>query len=360
MNESYRYGYGDEPGDRDATFSRQGSMTEPRDDQAGTVVADVEQRGRADEEDEERRADRIREADAEARDQATQAGADGERVDGADRAAGADRADGAASAPTSSVFDVEEEATGSVPAFDVEEEATGSVPAFDVEEEATGSVPAPTGEPEPAGDRGHQERAATGEGAPAPAPAPAPAAPAASSAEPAGGPLERPPIALGPPSRTSDEVATTATPATEPPAEPAAPPTERAAVAMSPDVERAAPEPAVPSAPDRPAETELFVPGSEPAAAAPAGDRSTLLSSLDPEATRARFLDIQAGFVDEPRQAVEEAERFVDELVHDLVRALEDERAKLKGTIADGSTEDLRLALRGYRAFVDRLLNIAM
>jgi hypothetical protein len=129
---------------------------------------------------------------------------------------------------------------------------------------------------------------------------------------------------------------------------------------MSPDVERAAPEPAVPSAPDRPAETELFVPGSEPAAAAPAGDRSTLLSSLDPEATRARFLDIQAGFVDEPRQAVEEAERFVDELVHDLVRALEDERAKLKGTIADGSTEDLRLALRGYRAFVDRLLNIAM
>jgi hypothetical protein len=126
-------------------------------------------------------------------------------------------------------------------------------------------------------------------------------------------------------------------------------------------VERAEAEPAVPSAPDRSAETELFVPGSEPVtAAAPARERSGLLSSLDPEATRARFLDIQAGFVDEPRQAVEEAERFVDELVHGLVRALEDERAKLKGAIEDGSTEDLRLALRGYRAFVDRLLNIAM
>jgi hypothetical protein len=64
--------------------------------------------------------------------------------------------------------------------------------------------------------------------------------------------------------------------------------------------------------------------------------------------------------VDEPRQAVEEAEHFVDDLVHGLVQALENERAKLKATIQDGSTEDLRLALRGYRAFVDRLLNIAM
>jgi hypothetical protein len=46
--------------------------------------------------------------------------------------------------------------------------------------------------------------------------------------------------------------------------------------------------------------------------------------------------------------------------VRDLVRALESERAKLKATIEDGSTEDLRLALRGYRAFVDRLLNLTM
>jgi hypothetical protein len=89
-------------------------------------------------------------------------------------------------------------------------------------------------------------------------------------------------------------------------------------------------------------------------------ERSALLGAIDADAIRARFLDIQAGFVDEPRQAVQEAERFVDELVQDLVRALENERSKMKGAIEQGSTEDLRLALRGYRAFVDRLLNLSM
>ncbi len=89
-------------------------------------------------------------------------------------------------------------------------------------------------------------------------------------------------------------------------------------------------------------------------------ERTSPLASIDRDSIRSRFLDIQAGFVDEPRQAVEEAEGFVDELVQRLVQALDAERAKLKGAIDDGSTEDLRLALRGYRAFVDRLLNLTM
>jgi hypothetical protein len=107
-------------------------------------------------------------------------------------------------------------------------------------------------------------------------------------------------------------------------------------------------------------ETEMLVPGSGPAPVAAPVDRSALLGSIDADAIRARFLDIQAGFVDEPRQAVQEAERFVDEMVQDLVKALENERAKLKGAIEGGSTEDLRIALRGYRAFVERLLNLSM
>jgi len=90
------------------------------------------------------------------------------------------------------------------------------------------------------------------------------------------------------------------------------------------------------------------------------GERTSLLASIDRDSVRSRFLDIQAGFVDEPRQAVQEAERFVDELVQQLLRALEGERTKLKAAIDDGSTEDLRLALRGYRGFVDRLLNLTM
>ena len=72
---------------------------------------------------------------------------------------------------------------------------------------------------------------------------------------------------------------------------------------------------------------------------------------------RNRFLDIQAGFIDEPRQAVEEAGRFVDDLVRQVADDLQAQRRQLAG--AEGSTEDLRLALRAYRQFVDRLLGLA-
>jgi hypothetical protein len=136
-------------------------------------------------------------------------------------------------------------------------------------------------------------------------------------------------------------------------------PTTEIPAAVSTGVDGLESEPAVQGSTGT--ETEMLVPGSGPApVTAPVDERSALLGSLDADATRARFVDIQAGFVDEPRQAVQEAERFVDELVQTLVRSLESERSKLKATIDEGSTEDLRLALRGYRAFVDRLLNLTM
>jgi hypothetical protein len=78
---------------------------------------------------------------------------------------------------------------------------------------------------------------------------------------------------------------------------------------------------------------------------------------LDAAAVRNRFIDIQAGFVDEPRQAVAEASRFVDDLVQQAADALRQQRGQLAGP--EGSTEDLRLALRAYRQFVDRLLSMA-
>jgi hypothetical protein len=101
----------------------------------------------------------------------------------------------------------------------------------------------------------------------------------------------------------------------------------------------------------------------EPAAAADtpatAGAPASLLGSLDTTGIRSRFLDIQAGFVDEPRQAVEEAGRFVDDLLRQVADALQAQRGQLGGPTAEGSTEDLRLALRSYRQFVDRLLGLA-
>jgi hypothetical protein len=121
--------------------------------------------------------------------------------------------------------------------------------------------------------------------------------------------------------------------------------------------------------------TPTPVPAADPAAGAPVpeglpeppspaatdtaaeGPQGSPLGSLDVDAIRNRFIDIQAGFVDEPRQAVEEAGRFVDDLVQQVADALRQQRGQLAGP--EGSTEDLRLALRAYRQFVDRLLGLA-
>jgi hypothetical protein len=96
------------------------------------------------------------------------------------------------------------------------------------------------------------------------------------------------------------------------------------------------------------------------AAGATTGPPAALVATLDTEGVRSRFLDIQAGFVDEPRQAVEEAGRLVEELVQQVIDALQAQRGQLKAPVEETSTEDLRLALRAYRQFVDRLLGLAV
>jgi hypothetical protein len=74
-----------------------------------------------------------------------------------------------------------------------------------------------------------------------------------------------------------------------------------------------------------------------------------------------RWTDIQTGFVDEPRQAVEQADELVAEVIKRLADSFARERSRLEGQWGRGdnvSTEDLRVALQRYRAFFDRLLNI--
>jgi inorganic triphosphatase YgiF len=74
-----------------------------------------------------------------------------------------------------------------------------------------------------------------------------------------------------------------------------------------------------------------------------------------------RWDDIQTGFVDEPRQAVEQADRLVAESIKRLAESFARERESLERQWDRGddvSTEDLRVALKRYRSFFSRILSI--
>jgi hypothetical protein len=79
------------------------------------------------------------------------------------------------------------------------------------------------------------------------------------------------------------------------------------------------------------------------------------------ESFRSRWQDIQTSFIDEPTRAVEQADGLVAEIMQQLAKTFAAERAHLEEQGAHGkdiSTEDLRMALRHYRSFFDRLLSI--
>ena len=100
-----------------------------------------------------------------------------------------------------------------------------------------------------------------------------------------------------------------------------------------------------------------------PRAAADADDaRATpLFAEGESEEFRGRWTDIQAGFVDEPREAVERADALVAAAIKRLAEIFANERSSLEQQWSEGadvSTEDLRVALRRYRSFFDRLLRV--
>jgi hypothetical protein len=72
-----------------------------------------------------------------------------------------------------------------------------------------------------------------------------------------------------------------------------------------------------------------------------------------------RWEAIQAGFVDEPRRAVEEADALVADVVQRLVGAFAAERERLDDRWNRGEdvgTEELRVTLQHYRRFFEELL----
>jgi hypothetical protein len=79
------------------------------------------------------------------------------------------------------------------------------------------------------------------------------------------------------------------------------------------------------------------------------------------ERYKMQWSDIQTGFVDDPRTAVEEANRLVGEVTDHLNETFMHNRNELERQWAageDASTEELRLALQRYRSFFQRLLSI--
>ena len=87
---------------------------------------------------------------------------------------------------------------------------------------------------------------------------------------------------------------------------------------------------------------------------------TALFSASDRDDLRKRWSDVQTGFVDEPRKAVESADNLVASVMKRLAEGFANERATLEKQWDRGdnvSTEDLRVALQRYRSFFDRLLN---
>ena len=88
---------------------------------------------------------------------------------------------------------------------------------------------------------------------------------------------------------------------------------------------------------------------------------AALLVADDSQRFRTRWNEVQTGFVDEPRKAVEQADGLVAELMKRLAEGFANERATLEKHWHEGndvSTEDLRQALQRYRSFFDRLLSV--
>jgi len=92
----------------------------------------------------------------------------------------------------------------------------------------------------------------------------------------------------------------------------------------------------------------------------PAGERGSLLPDDQTERFTTRWKEIQASFVDEPRDSVAQADALVADLMQRLAAGFSAERERLEGQWDSGddvSTEDLRVALTRYRSFFDRLLS---
>jgi hypothetical protein len=94
---------------------------------------------------------------------------------------------------------------------------------------------------------------------------------------------------------------------------------------------------------------------------APAATNAPLFPEDVASDFRSRWNRIQTDFVDEPRNAVQQADELVAQAIKRLSESFAQERSRLEQQWDQGdevSTEDLRITLQTYRSFFQRLLAI--
>jgi hypothetical protein len=119
-----------------------------------------------------------------------------------------------------------------------------------------------------------------------------------------------------------------------------------------------------PAAAATPANGDVQQPADGTAIDATARDRQheALVDADVASEFRSRWDAIQIGFVDDPNNAVRQADELVAQVMTRLAETFAKERSELEGVVGrdDGvaSTENLRMALRRYRSFFQRLLSL--
>jgi hypothetical protein len=76
---------------------------------------------------------------------------------------------------------------------------------------------------------------------------------------------------------------------------------------------------------------------------------------------RSRWLAIQSRFVDDPRDSVKQADDLVADIIKNVTMSFADRRISLEkqwNSEENISTEDMRIALKQYRSFFERLLTL--
>ena len=89
------------------------------------------------------------------------------------------------------------------------------------------------------------------------------------------------------------------------------------------------------------------------------GTNSGLMDGEERERFQARWNEIQAKFVDEPRASVSDADALVTEVIQQISKRLTDEVQSLERQWSQGdgvSTEDLRQVLQHYRSVLKNLV----